>query len=160
MTKYDKSLWVLLKELQSAKISVFDTLTRFQILECILRALKNLQDKGFCHLDLKPSNVLINVNGPKWNGDLVLTDFGLSGTIESATGSAGTPGFGSPEQFVGQVHKHSDNYGLGKLALLLIFPWNTAWELLATPKNEVDVIARNTDGYEFISQLLHVSLFN
>ena len=157
MTKYDKSLWVFLKDLRSAEISALDTLTRFQILECILRALKDLQDKGFCHLDLKPSNILINVNGPKWNGDLVLTDFGLSGTIESATGNAGTPGFGSPEQFVGKVHKHSDNYSLGKLALLLIFRWNAAWEILATPKNNTELIAQSTDGYKFISQLLHVS---
>jgi len=87
--------------------------------------------------------------------DLVLTDFGLSATVDSAIGSAGTPGFGSPEQFVGHVHKHSDNYGFGKLAILLIFPWNTAWELLARPR--YDDQTKVSHGYEFISKLLHVS---
>jgi len=87
-----------------------DTITRLQMLECIVRALGDLQDRNLCHLDIKPSNILVNLTGTKWNGDLVLTDFGLSGTVENATGRAGTPGFGSPEQFVGQVHKHSDNY--------------------------------------------------
>jgi len=126
------------------------------MLECIIRTLGDLQAEHLCHLDVKPSNILVNLTGSKWNGDLVLTDFGLSGTVKSAVESAGTPGFGSPEQFVGRVHQQSDNYGLGKLAILLIFPWNTAWELLAGSKN-VDEAIKASDGYEFISQLLHVS---
>ena len=49
--------------------------------------------------------------------------------------------------------RHSDNYSLGKLAILLIFPWNTAWELLSRPKETTN----ETDANELISQLLHVS---
>ena len=157
MPLYAKSLWALLKESRSYPMTIMDTLQRLQMLESIIKTLGDLQDRNLCHLDIKPSNILINLteNG-QWNGDLVLTDFGLSGTVDSATGRAGTPGFGSPEQFVDHVHKHSDNYGLGKLAVLLIFAWNHAWELLAQPKDLQEAI-KDSEGYEFISQLLHVS---
>ena len=154
MPQYDTSLWKLLKETKSVNVSIMDTLSRLQMLECIIRTLGDLQDRNLCHLDVKPSNILVNLNGSKWNGDLVLTDFGLSGTVDSATGNAGTPGYGSPEQFVGHVHKFSDNYSLGKLAILLIFPWNTAWELLASLLASV----KASRGYEFLSKLLHVSI--
>jgi len=119
MPLYDISLWKFLKDMQSAEITVMDKLCRFQILECIMRALKDLQTRKFCHLDVKPSNILINLEGSKWNGDLVLSDFGLSGTVESAVGHAGTPGFGSPEQFLGRVHTRRRRFLNGTKLLVL-----------------------------------------
>jgi len=157
MTRYDKSMWMLLKESKTTKMTMMDLISRLRMLECIVRTLADLQKKNLCHLDIKPSNILLNVDGAKWNQkDLVLTDFGLSGTIATAVGSAGTPGFGSPEQFTGKVHRQSDNYSLGKLVIMLLFNWNTAWEILARPVSD-DEFVTDTQGLEFISRLLNVS---
>jgi len=71
MPLYDTSLWKLLKESQSDTVSIMDTLSRLQMLECIARTLAYLQDGNLCHLDVKPSNVLVNLAGSNWNGDLV-----------------------------------------------------------------------------------------
>ena len=135
------------------------------MLSNIIYAIEAIQELNCCHLDIKPSNVLINLkdNG-EWDYkcDLVLTDFGLSGTIDSAVGQCGTPGFGSPEQFLGQVHLKSDNFALGKMAVLILFPWDVAWDLLSRPiwatelKNEI--ILKN-NCYVAICQLLNVSRF-
>ena len=151
MPRYDTSLWARLK---SDKTEIEDIPTKLKMFECIVQALSDLQEENLCHLDVKPSNILINLKDGKWNGDLVLTDFGISGTVDSATGRKGTPGCGSPEQFVGKIHQKSDMFALGKLAVLLLFPWNKAWDLLARPK---DADSREFSDYPIIAKLLSVS---
>ncbi len=63
------------------------------------------------HCDLKPSNVLLSQDGPR------VIDFGISRAAESVTGPglmAGSPGFMSPEQAMGEeVGPPSDVFSLG-----------------------------------------------
>lgn len=69
-------------------------------------------EKGVVHLDLKPSNIMID-----GRGKVRITDFGLARLAESAgdLGSiVGTPAYMSPEQLAGgAVGEHSDIYSLG-----------------------------------------------
>ena len=131
------------------------------MLERIAYAITSIQSKKYCHLDIKPSNILINLDKDgKWNNfDLVLTDFGLSGTI-AALGQCGTPGFGSPEQFMGKVHLKSDNYSFGRLVIIVLFSWDIAWDLLSKPITKEDLENENVQTFHFynsISKLLDVS---
>lgn len=113
MPVYDLSLWDLLK--RSAKQNGNWRRSRLDILELILNAVIFIQKEGYCHLDIKPSNVMLNIANNTWNGrDLVLCDFGLSTAMSDPDGQCGTPGFGSPEQFVGRPSLKSDNFGFGK----------------------------------------------
>ena len=88
-----------------------------------------------------------------------MADFGLSGYLDTCSKNSGTPGFASPEQMIGNVHHNSDLYSLGKLAILILFEWDTAWSLLAQPKTESELKAEKIYGTELlkiISNLLQV----
>ena len=157
--KYDDNLWVYLKNFKNGA-SKLDLSDRIQILLRIGSAVEEIQKKGLVHLDLKPSNILIKYDTfaklfrwKKWNsakvGNLVLADFGLSGDLGTCSKNAGTPGFASPEQMIGQVHQKSDLYALGKLAIMILFDWNTAWSLIAQPKTELELRSEGIYGTNF-----------
>lgn len=138
MPFYDCSLSLYLKQ-KSEKVLVEE---RIEMLTKIISAVQFIQAQGYCHLDIKPSNVLLNIRQTKWNKeDIVLTDFGLAtkftkpskATRTKAISSSGTPGFGSPEQFIGKVYEKTDNFSLGKLIVMILCRWETAWNLLAQP---------------------------
>jgi len=89
-------------------------------------------------LDIKLANIMLKTrNGTKtgtWNRkDLVIIDFGIGGRNDQQTGLAGTPGFASPEQLVGNSHQNSDNYSFGKLMIMIFCDWPTAWDVLYQP---------------------------
>ena len=158
MNRYDSNLWKLLKESSSA----ITLSTRILILHTILEALIFIQEKGFCHLDVKPSNIFLNLNqSGNWNGkDLVIGDFGLSSKSTDLEGRCGTPGFAAPEQFLGKPSTKSDNFGFGKTAVLILFNWDQAWNLLAQPLTNdeyKDHPLRNQPISDVISSLLNVS---
>ena len=149
--RYDENLWVYLKKFKN-KASKLDLSDRLQIISRIGKAVKEIQKSNLVHLDLKPSNILLMYDTNilqkvltlnKWNSanvdNLVLADFGLSGDLATCSKNAGTPGFASPEQMIGQVHKKSDLYSFGKLAILVLFEWDTAWSLMAQPKTEPEL---------------------
>ena len=74
-----------------------------------------------------------------WNGkDLVIIDFGVSGTNDRKTGLAGTPGFASPEQLIGDSHEKSDNYSFGKLMIMIFCDWPTAWNAMYQPVTDAE----------------------
>jgi serine/threonine-protein kinase len=87
--------------------------------------------KGVLHRDLKPANIMLD-----GRGQVVITDFGLSGLIDHIPGSdvrSGTPAYMAPEQLEGtEVNLKSDIYSLG-LVLYEIFTGKRAFTSESRP---------------------------
>ncbi|MFF8437522.1 protein kinase domain-containing protein [Streptomyces bacillaris] len=82
----------------------------------LARALEAVHAAGLVHRDVKPSNILLTVEGPR------LIDFGVAKLVDASTGggltrtgaSVGSPGYMSPEQVLGRtLTPASDVFGLG-----------------------------------------------
>ena len=162
MKEYDATLWDLLKKATPTNLT---PQIRLKLLSTLLEPVIYIQQKNFAHLDLKPANVFIGLAGSAWDGStLVIGDFGISSIRKNSTISlalqSGTPGFASPEQFLGPPSSKSDNYGFGKMAVLTLFEWDTAWNLLAQPiqKGVVNDVKKYIYPlHKLLSGLLHVS---
>lgn len=97
-----------------------------EFLPQILDALKAVHDEGFCHLDLKPSNIMLDRNGT-----IKLIDFGASKqmaadgslTTNAPTAFARTPGY-APRELMEQNYKNigpwTDIYSLGATLYVLL----------------------------------------
>jgi uncharacterized RDD family membrane protein YckC len=98
------------------------------ILVQIAAGLGAVHAAGLVHRDVKPGNVLVTADGR-----VKLTDFGLSKSLDAATGGTeagsiiGTPDFMSPEQCRGEpIDARTDVYALGLVAFVLLTgtkPW-------------------------------------
>jgi serine/threonine-protein kinase len=82
---------------------------------CVLNALQHAHHKHIVHRDIKPQNMLVDVNG-----DIKITDFGIARMTDSATVTLvdgnimGSVHYFSPEQAKGQpVGRAGDLYSLG-----------------------------------------------
>ena len=106
--KYKMTLW------QCLMTNDFATLTLDERLEMIKKVAQGVNVNGGAHhFDLKPTNIFINIENGKWNGELVVADFGI-GRYTSIDHGCGTSGFASPEQIVSTANKESDIYSLAK----------------------------------------------
>lgn len=81
----------------------------------ILLGLEYIHSKGIVYRDLKPENVLLDIDG-----HIKLADFGLSkhlSSISDLTNSfCGSPEYMSPEMLIGQGHGFAvDYYSLGAI---------------------------------------------
>ena len=159
MNRFDSNLWTMLKESGSS----LTLSARISIMQIILDVLIFIQQKGFCHFDVKPTNFFVNLDqSGNWNGrDLVIGDFGLSSSSTNLEGiGCGTPGFSSPEQFLRKPSTKSDNFGFGRTAVIILFKWNQAWNLLVQPLTENEYknhSLHNQPISDVISNLLNVS---
>lgn len=86
-------------------------------LEQILEALNFMHRNGIFHCDLKPSNVLLDVQGKAR-----LVDFGQACRDDEEAGSFGTLGYMPPEQAQARARPHLswDVYGFGAMAYRLL----------------------------------------
>lgn len=102
------------------------------LMQTIACAVEQVHLQGVLHLDLKPSNILIDdADGSNWT-ELVpkVSDFGIArwnhGTEEEQSGGlhrVGTPACMSPEQVVGDAARFSpatDVYGLGGILYAML----------------------------------------
>ncbi len=91
----------------------------YQILPQILDGLKAIHDEGLCHLDIKPSNIMVDKGG-----NVKLIDFGASKQLENngltttngPTAFSQTPGYAPREQIEQNIDKigpWTDIYALG-----------------------------------------------
>ncbi len=79
----------------------------------VLRGLQTAHDMGFVHRDVKPANILLDVNG-----DIKLTDFGTATLVKGigADDITGTIGYMAPETYQrGEVTIKSDLFAVGVL---------------------------------------------
>jgi eukaryotic-like serine/threonine-protein kinase len=91
-----------------------------ELIRQLLDGLGYAHSLGVVHRDIKPSNILINDDGR-----LKLTDFGIaridSSTLTQVGEIMGSPGYMSPEQFLGtDIDARSDLYSVGVIAYELL----------------------------------------
>lgn len=86
----------------------------------IANGLVYCHEKGICHSDIKPSNIMYSPDESQYK----IGDFGSSFPSDRTTGSTsikGTPAFFSLEKFSGTYGYSSDIWALGVLVYYLIF---------------------------------------
>ena len=105
----------------------------------IARTVRYAHLNGVLHCDLKPSNILLDLQGVPY-----VTDFGLAKRLENESGLSrtgliiGTPAYMAPEQITarrGELTEAVDIYGMGAVLYKLLgrrppFEGNTVFEML------------------------------
>jgi eukaryotic-like serine/threonine-protein kinase len=134
-----------------------------RLMETIARAVGYFHTRGVCHLDLKPSNILIEGDpGAPW--EIVspkISDFGIArlegepGMTETgANGPKGTPSYMAPEQVAalpGTIGAAADIHALGALLYHLLtgrppFQGASSSETLDQVRNQDPVPPRRLNG--------------
>lgn len=131
---------------QAGKLTI--TRTRY-LLERIAGVLDYIHQQNVVHLDLKPSNVLIDSEGEPY-----LTDFGIARALDTTGAAAehmlGTLGYMSPEQIQHQpVDARSDVYSLG----ILVFQMLTGQMPVEGAQPESYIYTATTDDLPVYNQL-------
>jgi len=91
----------------------------------VLSGLAQAHQRGIVHCDIKPENILLNLEPHGWKGRV--SDFGIARLSQeigaephSGTGNTGSPAYMAPERFYGQYSKTSDLYSVGVLLYELL----------------------------------------
>jgi len=99
---------------------------RDQLILDLFSAMDAVHKRGVAHLDLKPSNILIDTDTSDAWGPALVSDFGIAVFTKKTRQNQpnfniGTPGFSAPELTRGKVLKPhlADIYSLGIILLLL-----------------------------------------
>src|SRR5260221_13752986 len=92
------------------------------ILAQVADALQYTHEQQVIHADVKPSNVLVQVE-PNGHWHVLLADFGVAHNVDSLPlrdEVAGTAAYMAPERFYGQLLPACDQYALGVMAFQLL----------------------------------------
>lgn len=96
-----------------------------------LRILIYLADRHIIHMDIKPSNMMLDEYGT-----LYLLDLGSSVTLNEVSFNTATPGYAAPEQYQlnsgSRVSFATDLYGLGRTLLHLLLKEKLEQQLLVS----------------------------
>lgn len=90
----------------------------------ILAGLEHAHSQGIIHCDIKPENILLNVQPYGWTAKI--SDFGIARLIQELPelptdrGNTGSPAYMAPERFYGQYSQASDIYSVGVLLFELL----------------------------------------
>jgi serine/threonine-protein kinase len=88
----------------------------------ILEGLQHAHSRGIVHCDIKPENILLNLQSNGWVARI--SDFGIAKLSQEMgyqdTGNTGSPAYMAPERFYGQYSNASDIYSVGILLFELI----------------------------------------
>jgi len=115
-----------------------------RLLRQLGEALEAIHQKGICHRDVKPENVMVR-NPETPSEEAVLIDFSISlvkeaeETLHGLSRAAGTFEYMAPEQAIGYAQPSSDIYSLAKLLLEMVTGQRLATLL---PNASMDLPAR------------------
>ncbi len=88
----------------------------------ILAGLEQAHSRGIVHCDIKPENILLNVQAAGWAARI--SDFGIARLSQELAGSefgnTGSPAYMAPERFYGQYSPAADIYSVGVLLFELL----------------------------------------
>ena len=88
-------------------------------------ALDAIHERGICHRDVKPENIIVRSGGRR-EGEAVLIDFSIAivkdadETLHGLSRAAGTFDYMAPEQAVGYAQPSSDIYSLSKVVIEML----------------------------------------
>lgn len=90
----------------------------FQLITDVLAGLDHAHSRGIVHCDIKPDNILLNVQATGWTARI--SDFGIARLTQELVGqdglgNTGSPAYMAPERFYGQYSHSSDLYAVGVL---------------------------------------------
>jgi serine/threonine-protein kinase len=95
---------------------------RLKLIVDILQGLDHAHSRGIIHCDIKPENILLNLQPSGWTARI--SDFGiahLSQEMEGqGLGNTGSPAYMAPERFYGQYPLNSDLYAVGIILFELL----------------------------------------
>lgn len=87
----------------------------------ILLGLEHAHNRGIVHCDIKPENILLQIQPTGWLGRI--SDFGiakLSQELNQDVNTTGSPAYMAPERFYGQYSPASDLYAVGIILFELL----------------------------------------
>lgn len=154
--------WLVLEYIEGVHIddsALLQQLSDAQLVTLVMDvcdALSFVHRHGICHLDIKPSNILVQSINDMWHPKLI--DFGIAQNPEQAQEAAfGTLGYCAPEVQQGELSPSTDIYAVGVLLAQLL----TRGEVLnigtLTPDQRQNLMAKHSVNHNLIAIIDHAT---